>query len=60
MLEKIAPEPLQNVITHFYEVAGHVWVDLKLVTTSCVRCFEVIRDTRQQNTPLQSGSIRIN
>jgi len=24
MPEKIAPEPLQNVITKFYEVAGHV------------------------------------
>ena len=30
MLERIATEPLQNVITKFYEVAGHVQVDLKL------------------------------
>jgi len=26
----MAPEPLQKVITKFYEIAGHVWVDLKL------------------------------
>jgi len=30
MPERIAPEPLQNVITKLYEVAGHVEVDLKL------------------------------
>jgi len=30
MPEKIAPEPLQNVITKLYEVAGHVQVVLKL------------------------------
>jgi len=30
MPEIIAPESLQNVVTKFYEVAGHVVVDLKL------------------------------
>jgi len=30
MPERIAPEPLPNVITKFYEVAGHVQVDFKL------------------------------
>jgi len=29
------------------------------VTTSCLRCFDVIRDTRQQNTRLQSGQINL-
>jgi len=43
MLERIAPESLQKVITKFYDVAGHVWVDLKLTSrTSYVTCFEVV------------------
>jgi len=41
------------VITMFCEVAGHVWVDLKLkLRTSYVRYSEVIY-TKQQNTRLQ-------
>ena len=48
----LAPKPLQKVITKFYEVVGHVWVDLKLVTNRCVRYFEVIC-TRHQNAGLQ-------
>jgi len=30
MPERIGPEASQNVITKFYEVARHVWVDIKL------------------------------
>jgi len=30
MLERIAPEPSQKLTTQFYEIAGHVWEDLKL------------------------------
>jgi len=29
---RACPKPLQKGIRKFYEVAGHVWVDLKLVT----------------------------
>ena len=43
MPERIAPEPLQKVITKFCEIARHVWVDLKLKSrTSYVTSFEVI------------------
>jgi len=50
-----APEPLQKVIIKFCDVAGNVWVDLKLYSRSnCVRCFEVVH-TSHQNTVLQSG-----
>jgi len=55
MPERIVPETLQKVITKLYEVAGHVWTDLKLKSrTSCLKCFEVTF-TRQQNTRMQSG-----
>jgi len=38
-----------------YEVAGHVWVELKPKSrTAYVRCFEVVY-TRQQNAILQRG-----
>jgi len=47
--ERIAPESLQKIFTKFYEVAGHVWVDLNWKSRTCyVKCFEVVY-TRQQN-----------
>jgi len=46
-------ESLQKIRAQFYEVARHVWVELKLqLRTIYVRCFEVIY-TRQQNAILQ-------
>jgi len=46
-------EKVMHPWSRFYEVAGHVWVDLKLKSrTSYVRRFEV---TRQQYTRLRSG-----
>jgi len=29
-LERTAPEPLQKITANFYEVAGLVWLELKL------------------------------
>jgi len=58
--ERTSPASLQKIHTKLYEVAGDVLVDIKLKSgTSYVRCFEVIRDTRQQNTRLHSGHVRI-
>jgi len=48
--ERIAPESLQKIIQKFYEVAGHVLVELKLKSrNSCLRCFEAVY-TRQEST----------
>jgi len=51
----IASESLQKIRIKFYEIAGHVWVELKLKSRATyVRCFEVVY-TRQQNATLQPG-----
>jgi len=47
MPEKIVLKSFEKCITMFCEVAGYVWVDLKLISrSSYVRYFEVIY-TRQ-------------
>jgi len=60
IFERNVSESLQKTRKKFYEVAGHVGVQLKLQSRiTYVRCVEVIC-TRQQNAILQLGQIWIN
>jgi len=52
---KYAKELLLNNYRKFYEVAGNVWVELKLQSqTTYVRCFAVVY-IREQNAILEPG-----
>jgi len=54
MRERIASESLQKIRTKLYEVAEHVWVEIKLKSrTPYITCFEVLYT--RQNAMLQPG-----